>query len=194
MENTLSNAIILANEKDSVREILTLRLSLYIIITVLGISACRHDNPGEPMCRVAPQDAASRTNIPLSTHSACLIRLNDQVLSIQYSRSEKMDVPSGVIRHDESAQCAAHRHTWQTTGFNVEVGRYLGSDENNTQYYQCTLAGNFTGSLQTFPVPPWAKSKVSNIQLIDPFVIQNSDWQGKNRLVLILDMFNLSED
>jgi hypothetical protein len=105
-----------------------------------------------------------------------------------------MDLPFGVIRHDESAQCAAHRHTWQTTGFNVEVGKYLGSDETNTQYYQCTLAGNFTGKLQTFPVPSWARSKVSSIQLIDPFAIQNRNWQGKNRLERLRDMFNLNED
>lgn len=96
----------------------------------------------------------------------------------------------GAILHGESAQCAAHRHTWKTTGFNVEVGKYLGSDETDTQYYQCTPAGNFTGELQTFPVPEWASSKVSNIQLIDPFATQNNDWQGENRMVRVRDMFN----
>jgi hypothetical protein len=146
------------------------------------------------MCRFVQQEIDSQTNIPISMHSACLIRLNNQLLSVQYTHSEKFDVPAGSIRRDESAQCAAHRHTWKTTGFNVEVGRYLGSDEANTQYYRCKLAGNFTGELQTFPVPQWASSKVSNIQLINPFATQNNDWQGENRLVLIRDMFSEVKD
>jgi hypothetical protein len=119
-----------------------------------------------------------------------LIRLNNQLLSIQTTHSEKLDVPTGTIRHDESAQCAAHRHTWKTTGVTVAVGKYLGSDESNTLYYHCTLAGNFTGKLQTFPVPEWATSKVSNIQLIDPYAAHSNAWQGENRLILVRDMFN----
>jgi hypothetical protein len=198
MENIIANAIILKNQHTSLREFLNYRLPFYLIITLLCTSACKHDKPAEPACRkvssLASDTIDSTTMIPLSKHSACLIRLNNQVLSIQYQRSDKLDVPGGTVNQNENAQCAAHRHTWKTTGFNVEVGRYLGSDEMDTQYFQCRLAGNFIGEIQEFPVPQWSQSKVSSIQLIDPFSLQNKDWQGENRLILVRDMFNSIED
>ena len=183
----------LKNIRPIVREILTFRLTHSGFILLFTISACRYDKPADPMCRLADETLDRQTSMAPAKHSACLIRLNEQLLSIKHRNSDKLTVPSGTVRHDESSQCAAHRHTWKTTGFNVKVGAYLGSDETQTRYYQCTLAGNFTGSLQTFPVPKWAQLRVSEIQLIDPLAVQNSDWQGQSRLALIHDMFNKIE-
>lgn len=130
----------------------------------------------------------------MPANAACIIRLDGKLLTVTHRSSGKYDVPGGTTDSVETPQCTAHRETWEETGFNVEVGEQLGINENGMQYYSCTLAGNFSGELQSFPVPTWSKTEVDSIQLLDPFVITDKQWRFENRLVPLRRMFNRVPD
>lgn len=130
----------------------------------------------------------------VSANAACIIRLDGKLLTVTHRLSGKYDVPGGTSDSTESPQCTAHRETFEETGFNVEIGEQLGINENGLQYYSCIMSGNFSGELQTFPVPEWANTEVESIQLIDPFEINGKQWRFENRLVHLRHMFNQVPD
>ncbi|GAA0855325.1 hypothetical protein GCM10009114_13980 [Aliiglaciecola litoralis] len=115
-------------------------------------------------------------------------------MSITHRLSGKYDVPGGTSNGSESAQCTAHRETWEETGFNVEVGEWLGQNDQGMQYYACKLAGDFDGTITEFSPPPWSSMEVSAITLIDPFAISGKQWRFEDRLIHLRDMFNRVED
>ncbi len=137
------------------------------------------------MCRVDSQYAEN-----LSGNAGCLIRVAGKMVVLTHRQSGKLDIPGGTADEGESAQCTAHRETFEETGFNVEVGQHLGTNERNFHFFACTLAGNFTGELQRFPVPDWSKSEVSAIMLRDPFVTTGKAWRFEDQLIPLRGMFN----
>lgn len=175
-----------------IRQILLIRLNIYPIfkgiqLFTLGLLlfGCSEQKPADPMCRIKNGEKMTTT-----ASAVCLIRLDNKLISITRTKHDKFELPGGSPRAGESAQCTAHRETWELTGFNVEVGKLLGTNQAGQHYYQCDLAGNFNGELTTFPVPAWSSGKVSSIQLIDPFDIQDDQWRFQNRLIPLRDMFN----
>lgn len=155
---------------------------------LIGIFSCSGEYPADPVCRVNSQYQES-----IQANAGCLIRVGNQLVTIGHRLSGKLDIPGGTQTGDESAQCTAHRETWQETGFNVEVGQLLGVQENGFRFYQCTLAGDFTGEIKQFPVPDWASTEVTAIELKDPFVTRDTDWRYPDELVEIRGMFNQIE-
>ena len=149
--------------------------------------------PSTPFCRVK-NDIPLPVSAQIPANAACIIRLDGKLLTITHRRSGKYDLPGGTTDNVETPQCTAHRETWEETGFNVEVGQQLGINEKGMQYYSCILSGNFTGELQSFPVPSWSNSEVDSIQLIDPFIISDKQWRFKKRLAQLKRMFHQVPD
>lgn len=141
------------------------------------------------MCRV---DSRFEENI--SANAGCVIKVNNKLLTLTHKVSGKLDIPGGTANGSESAQCTAHRETWEETGFNVEVGELLGSNNNGFRYYACKLSGNFIGDITDFPVPEWTQSEVSAINLNDPYLLTDEQWRFQNRLIKLRDMFNHASD
>ncbi|GGO63940.1 hypothetical protein GCM10010982_02170 [Bowmanella pacifica] len=137
------------------------------------------------MCRVKEQ-----TKEATPGNAACLIKIDKWLLTIGHRHSGKLDLPGGLSNGDESAQCTAHRETWEETGFNVEVGAFLGSNEAGFRFYACQLHGDFGSDIKEFPVPQWSRLEVSSIQLTDPFEIQSHDWRYEDELLQIRALFN----
>ncbi len=161
------------------------RLAVYLSISVFGLTGCSEPAPSDPACRVKEHTFPSKIS-----NAACIIRLDGQLLSVTHRLSNKFDLPGGTSDGSESAQCTAHRETWEETGFNVEVGQWLGENDNGMQYFACKLAGNFDGSLTEFALPNWSNTEISSIQLIDPFAISDKQWRFPDRLIKLRDMFN----
>ena len=158
--------------------------SIAILMSIF-IAACRNESPSDPVCRI---DSEQLDNI--SADAKCVVRVDDFLLTIKKGRSNKLELPGGENQNEESAQCTAHRETWELTGFNVEVGSYLGSDKDDTRYYSCMLDAGFDGQIKAFPVPEWAIDDTSEIQLVDPFSTTDKSWNVPEKLVFIRDMFN----
>ena len=81
-----------------------------------------------PDCRTDPQYAYT-----LQGNAGCMIRVGDQMLTVRHLRTGKLGLPGGKPKEQESAQCTAHRETWEETGIDVRVGRLLKNFNDN--YY-----------------------------------------------------------
>ncbi|MDN4503543.1 NUDIX hydrolase [Alteromonadaceae bacterium BrNp21-10] len=157
----------------------------FVSICLFLVISCSSEQPADPICRI--DDRHFDTH---SGNAGCVIRLQNRLMSITHRLSGKYDIPGGTSASQETAQCTAHRETWQETGFNVEVGELLGEKDNGFRFYQCTLSGNFTGEISQFPVPDWSQSEVTAIQLVDPFATPAKQWRYPDELILLRDMFN----
>ncbi len=163
-----------------------MRLLFILSISITCLISCSDEKPSQPMCRVVKDHHEN-----LSSNAGCLIRVGTDILAITHRRSGKLDIPGGTTDGElESAQCTAHRETWEETGFNVEVGQFLGSNENGFRFYACTLDDDFGGLINSFPVPTWANIEVKQIQLVDPFVTNPKEWRFPEELIKMRGMFN----
>ena len=149
------------------------------------ISACSEPPVAPPMCRHNISDP-----LPESQKSSCVIRIADSLVVIRQKHSNKLTVPGGIPLQNESAQCAAHRNTWELTGFNVMVNRQIETSKSGVTYFDCQLAGGFTGEITQFPVPYEARDRVKEINLRDPFVLSLHDWQEEENFIAIRGYFN----
>ncbi|XOV80714.1 MAG: NUDIX hydrolase [Aestuariibacter sp.] len=158
----------------------------HLIVTLFSslLLSCNSEAPNPPICRI---DAV---HLDVTAGNAgCIIRVGQRLLTIKHRLSGKLDTPGGGGDENESAQCTAHRETWEETGFNVEVGPLLGIAKNGFRYYQCQLDDDFGGELFEFPVPEWSHSEVNGIQLIEPFSTTHKQWRHPDRLVNLRSMF-----
>ena len=160
---------------------------VFSALSVGFLVACTDAPPANPMCRVV------KTETPApAANAGCIVRVGNTILALTHLYSQKYDVPGGTSAGaDESAQCTAHRETWEETGFNVEVGALLGVSEHGLQFYACELDDDFDGLITDFPVPSWSKTEVNGIQLVDPFVTLPNEWRYPEQLILYRDMFNV---
>lgn len=159
-----------------------IHLTLLLLISQKALA----ETPSPPMCRI---NKAHFEAVP--GNAGCVIKVGKTILTITHRDSEKYDVPGGRSNGEtESAQCTAHRETWEETGFNVEVGELLGINEDRFRYYACTLDDDFGGKIFTFPLPDWAEREVIGIQLVDVFDTQHFHWRFPDQLILLRDMFN----
>lgn len=146
--------------------------------------------PEPPVCRVdgAHIDTSSGGN------AGCIIRYEDKVLVVQHRNSGSFDTPGGTSDEGETAQCTAHRETFEETGFNVEVGKLVGQAENGFRFYQCTLHSDFGNDLTEFSVPPWSSWEIEKVRMLDPYETQADQWRYKDaQLRKLLQMLNETE-
>jgi 8-oxo-dGTP pyrophosphatase MutT (NUDIX family) len=85
-----------------------------------------------PNCAVAP---ACRNE--LRGNAGCLIRFGERVLVVRHASSGKLTVPGGRSRPHESAQCTAHRETWEEAGLAVVVGPLVTTLDNGFHLFAC---------------------------------------------------------
>ncbi|GGD48328.1 NUDIX domain-containing protein [Lacimicrobium alkaliphilum] len=141
------------------------------------------------MCRVDAQQRQSTVG-----GAACLIKIDKWLVTTANRHAAGFDLPGGTPQGDESAQCTAHRNTWEQTGFNVEVGRHLGDTNSGLRVYECHLPPAFTAELKTYPVPGWADSAIRSIQLNNPYELGLHDWQRGDELIELREWFNQAKD
>ncbi len=92
-----------------------------IIGVMLLIPCCLTGCAGAPTCRVAAGLEDGRRG-----DSGCVIIDDASLLVIRHRLGGKLGLPGGAAAAGESAQCTAHRETWEETGLDVRVGRFLG--------------------------------------------------------------------
>jgi 8-oxo-dGTP pyrophosphatase MutT (NUDIX family) len=124
-------------------------------------------------CRVDASHADARAG-----SAACLVRYNDLTLLVEHRIGGKISVPGGAAARGETAQCTAHRETWEETGVEVEVGPLLDRYDYGLHLYACEpVAAVDTQSLE-FPL--WRNLEISKVLWMDPDEIREtdpSDWR-----------------
>lgn len=158
-------------------------LATVTVITL--INACDSAPPSTPMCRISDAHQDDATG-----NAGCFIRLGEKIVTVGNKMTGKLDMPGGLSSNNESAQCTAHRETFEETGFNVEVGELLNVTDNGFRIYHCLLSNDLNEGIEEFPVPDWAHSEVDFIQLTDPFDTLPGQWRYPRRHLDTLSMFN----
>lgn len=156
-----------------------------ISVFILAALGCGQEVPDSPICRINDNKVDS-----VHANAGCIVRVDERILVIEHRLSGRFDIPGGIADEGESAQCAAHRETWEETGFNVEVNERLGVSTTGFHFYHCQLDDDFGGTISDFPVPNWSSSEVLGIKLVDPFETEDKAWRRPEQLVFLRDMFN----
>lgn len=140
--------------------------------------------PSAPTCRIA-QALSSDYIGP----AGCLIRVQNTLLVTKYRSTGQYDLPHGDPISEESAQCTAHRYTWQQTGLNVEVDQLLGVTQSGMMLFSCKISGGFTSEDSPLEPPSWVDRKIQTIEFINPFDTRYDVWSQPNNLVIYRDGF-----
>ena len=155
-----------------------------IILFLLVLTGCTQAPPPSPACRVHIDYKDMHQG-----KGACLVRVQDGLLTVKYKQSDVIDLPRGDFISPETSQCGAHRHMWEQTGLNVKVAQLLGVTAQGLRIYACHLGGGFDGTEVAIESPSWIDRNVEQIGFIDPFVTRYDAWQHPKDLILIRDAY-----
>jgi 8-oxo-dGTP pyrophosphatase MutT (NUDIX family) len=70
--------------------------------------------------------------------AGCLVHVHGRVLVVVSSWGG-VTPPGGKAREGESAQCAAHRETWEETGLDLRPGRLIHVFDTGFHLYDCEI-------------------------------------------------------
>ncbi len=159
-------------------------LKLLILLFTFFLVACTQAPPASPTCRIAKE-----FNSDYQGPSACIIRVQNSLLVIKYSSDAPYDLPFGNPLSNESAQCTAHRSTWEQTGINVEVDQLLGITQSGMMLFSCKLGGGFTSKDGPIAPPSWSNKDIEQIDFINPFDTRHAAWRQPDNLIMYRDGF-----
>ncbi|GGF69163.1 NUDIX hydrolase [Alteromonas lipolytica] len=111
------------------------------------------------------------------------------MLLVKHRLSGKLDFPAGGVQSGESPRCAAHRETWEETGFNVEVGRLLTYTASGMPVFECTGEPTMTALATEAAAPDWAQIEVAGLIRVNPFTIDDDALRFKDDLLPLRDAF-----
>jgi ADP-ribose pyrophosphatase YjhB (NUDIX family) len=135
---------------------------------------------GAPECRVAPGSESTRQG-----NAGCIIKIDNKMLIVRHRKTGKLSPPAGTAKKGETAQCTAHRETWEETGVEVRVGRLLMSSDDQFHLFHCLAVDEVTELL----VPEAFKSEISEILLLNPTLLSNDEWRFPEQLPSIKGAF-----
>lgn len=136
----------------------------------LVVAGLQGSVPTVPTCRVdAKHLEVSRGD------AGCLLVAGDRLLVIRHRKGGKLGIPGGHAEGSESAQCTAHRETWEETGLDVTVGPLLQVFDNRFRLYVCQAAeGTKT---EVISVPPQGLAEVTHIEWRNAADLVDADWR-----------------
>ena len=155
---------------------LTASLSMRFLFLVATVSPTA-------ACTPAPPCAIDQSHVDQHKGNAsCFIESNGRALVTWVRFSGRLVFPGGTARKNETAQCTAHRETWEETGLDVTVGHLWTRSDGPTIYiYKCAATPSI--SAETIPILPWrSRIEVSDIQWVDLTELQPPEWQYPRQL------------
>ena len=111
------------------------------------------------------------------------------MLMVRHRLSGKLDFPAGGLQGDESLRCAAHRETWEETGFNLEVGKLLTYSSSGMPVFRCKGEASMAALAEQVAAPEWAKVEVAELIRINPFEISDEALRFNDDLIPLRDAF-----
>jgi len=108
------------------------RAKTALIASLLLLSACQESHTPAPQCNFEPP-ALDGAN------AGCLVMQDHAILMIQH-QTRLWGLPGGTHETGESAQCTAHRETWEETGVEVKVGKLLRVFDNGFHLFRCQIS------------------------------------------------------
>ena len=147
--------------------------SLFVLTLLI---ACSHKNPA-PECKI---DAVHKSNV--EANAGCFIQKNGKLLLIRQRNKSKLSFPGGTHERGETAQCTAHRESWEEAGVNVTVGRNLHIFKNKFHLFECDIPEN-SGQLKTND-----PKEINEVLWINPQDTSKSDWRYEKQRALTIEL------
>lgn len=143
---------------------------------MLFIIACSNKVPA-PDCLIDKKHESNE-----QANAGCFIHKKGKLLVIRQRNNAKLSMPGGTNETGETAQCTAHRETWEEAGVKVSVGRKLHVFSNGFHLYECSITGN----THTFNTND--SIEVAEVLWVDPRDTSKTDWRFSNQYALIREM------
>lgn len=121
--------------------------------------------------------------------AGCLVKSGDRMLVVRHVYGGKLGFPAGHAAPGESAQCVAHRETWEETGVAVIVHGMLTRFRNGFALYRCELADPGAASASELSVPRSARAEISRVFWLDPASTRASDWRFPRDYPVLVELF-----
>ena len=129
-------------------------------------------SPRKPQCHIDGRHADKRVG-----NAGCLVVLDGRLLLVRHERSGKLTFPGGYAESGETAQCTAHRETWEETGLEVRVGRVLKTFSNAFHLYACVLEGTAGVSRAPLEVPVTGHGEIREVLWMEAVALTAEDWR-----------------
>ncbi len=116
------------------------------------------------------ESVACRTNVLVDAagNAGCWAVSEGQLLMVK-QRSGKYSFPGGTSEPGESAQCTAHRETWEEAGVDVLVAKLKHQFDNGFYLFDCHAERVAAKTLN------WAE--VEEVVWVNPQTIAEHDWR-----------------
>ncbi len=139
-----------------------------------------------PECQIAPGLESQ-----LQGNSGCMVVIDNKMLIVRQRQTGKLSLPAGTARAGESAQCTAHRETWEETGVEVTVGRLLKEFDNQFYLFRCSVTNEAIIRIpkDQVPVPVDWLHEVSEVFFLNPTVLSNDSWRFPEEAPHIREIF-----
>lgn len=138
----------------------------------------------QPPCRTASDDPE------FEFAAGCLVRDGDRMLAVRHRFGGKLGFPGGRAGSGESAQCVAHRETWEETGVEVVVHGMLKRFGNGFALYRCELVDSTVARADELDVPLSGRNEITRVIWIDPRTTRAADWRFPRDYPEILRLFD----
>ncbi|NVK54483.1 MAG: hypothetical protein HWE26_02615 [Alteromonadaceae bacterium] len=112
---------------------------------------------------------------------------------IRHRSSGLLALPSAARTGRESLRCAAHRATWEQTGFNVEVGQLLTHTNTGNPVFDCRGEASLADLPTSFEAPRWANSDIAEIVSVRPFELNQAHLHDRENFIPLRDAFVLAQ-
>lgn len=122
-------------------------------------------------CKPASAPPCPFSGTAIEAPSAGCFAVSDQGLLVVENLSGKLSPPGGSALPGESAQCAAHRETWEETGLNLLPTEQLATFDTGFELFHCVDTGS-AGSIYT-PSP----LEVRRAFYLQPASFEQADWR-----------------
>jgi len=118
-------------------------------------------NANLPKCEIDPAHIDNGVG-----KAGCFVQVGSKVLMVR-QLSGKLNTPGGRGKKKESAQCTAHRETWEEAGVEVRVGKRLKKYKSGFFLFRCQLVKQPSFQEDNLPVPIFAFGEITEVKLID---------------------------
>lgn len=152
--------------------------NILIFLFLFFILVACTQKPSPPPCQIDPEYIMN-----VQANAGCFIKDKGRLLVIRQNFSGKLSLPGGTYESGETAQCTAHRETWEETGADVLVGSRLHVFKNNFYLFECSLAE------ENIELATNDNIEVKEVLWIDPEKTKQNDWRFNQQYSLLLKLF-----
>ena len=164
----------------------TLEAGLLLLLALGGVPLAAQGRDNAPQCRMTPGAES-----PLEGNAGCLVKINNTMLLIRHRETAGLSPPGGTPEKEETAQCTAHRETWEETRVEVIVGTLLKNFDDQFYLFHCIAVNKelVTDPRTQLPVPEGVEREVSEVLFLDPTTVSNDSWRFPTDAPALRDAF-----